>query len=154
MIPLFTLQVTLCVLVVDQVLKAITGSRIGQVFPANPGSIALFPAVNESNALGVTERLFLTLALLAGIVLISKYLSFQRDFRLRLGAGLLAGGALGNGLSWIFQGYVIDYLAISCRDTEVIVNLADLAYVCGTLLVAFGTAREVRLLLKKTLVKE
>ena len=62
---------------------------------------------------------------------------------------LLQVGAFSNSISWIFQGSVVDYIGFFTPNYDLIFNLADLAYISGTLLVLLGVAREVLWMLER-----
>ena len=53
--------------------------------------------------------------------------------RYRLAASLMVGGAAGNCIDRIFRGYVVDFIDLSYWP---VFNIADIAVVCGTLLLA------------------
>lgn len=142
------------VFVADQLVKAAVSSKLDQTFFSPPHSICFYPAVNAVNIVSTTGRLAAVIILLACVIFIERYQSPSKDFRLRLGMGLVAGGALSNSVSWIFQGYVIDYFSISGTDREIIVNLADVAYIIGVMLYILGAVREMQFMIKEYLFKE
>lgn len=141
------------VILADQLVKAAASAKLDRIYSASPGSIGFCPAVNAENTYSPSGRLAALLILLACAIFIGRYQSPAKDFRLRLGMGLVVGGALSNNISWIFQGYVVDYLSVSGSDTEIIINLADLAYISGVVLYISGAAREIQFMIKERLLK-
>ncbi len=133
----------------DKIIQGIVLS--GSLHPKDMCNYGLYfyPVVNDYNVINTPMRILLLLLLSGCLFILAKYRSPCKDFRLILGAGLVAGGAFSNGISWILQGSVVDYIGFFYAKGDLIVNLADLAYVLGAILVILGVAREVIWMLGK-----
>lgn len=84
----------------------------------------------------------LALAGLAAVVAVGVLIWAERrrgDRLFALGAGLLAGGALGNALDRMVYGAVADFLNVACcgLNNPFAFNIADIAIFLGALLVAW-----------------
>ncbi|WP_018633063.1 signal peptidase II [Neomegalonema perideroedes] len=79
----------------------------------------------------------LALVVAAGVLIWAGRRAGDRLFA--LGAGLLAGGALGNALDRVLHGAVADFLNVSCCGIRnpFAFNIADIAIFLGALLVAW-----------------
>ncbi|SFB75435.1 signal peptidase II [Polaromonas sp. OV174] len=91
---------------------------------------------------GGWQRLFLTsVALLASVWLL---LMLRKPMALweRLAYSLILGGALGNGVDRGWRGYVVDFLDFHWLGWHwPAFNIADIAIVCGALLMIFSTLK-------------
>ena len=105
-------------------------------------AICFYPALNDYNIINTPMRILLLLLLTGCLYILLKYCSSSKNQDLP-GVGFVAGGAFSNSISWILQGSVVDYIGFFTPNYDLIVNLADLAYISGTLLVLSGVAREV-----------
>ncbi|HHU87088.1 MAG: signal peptidase II [Pelotomaculaceae bacterium] len=112
-------------------------------------AICFYPALNDYNTINTPMRILLLLLLTGCLYILLKYSSSSKNSDLLLGVGFVAGGAFSNSISWIFQGSVVDYIGFFTPNYDLIFNLADLAYISGTLLVLLGVAREVLWMLER-----
>ncbi len=91
---------------------------------------------NTGAAFGIFEgaKVFFILFTIALIVAYIIFFCRRQGFeRYRLAASLMVGGAVGNCIDRIFRGYVVDFIDLSYWP---VFNIADIAVVCGTLLLA------------------
>ena len=106
--------------------------------PIVPGWLALAYTCNKGAAFGLlaNETLLFVLVALVVIGVIVAYVRFLPANRpwLRLSLGLQLGGALGNLLDRLRQGYVVDF--ISVKEWPVF-NIADACVVVGVLILAY-----------------
>ena len=123
----------------DQLLKWWVTSHleVGQSAPLLPGVVQLTRLHNTgaawSSFSGKTGLLAaVTVVLLAAVV----YLVVKKIVRHPLGlsaAMLVLGGGIGNMIDRIFRGYVVDFIDFTYWP---VFNIADIAVVCGTILLA------------------
>lgn len=85
----------------------------------------------------------LSLAIAGGVLF---WLRQETDTRVRLSAGLLVGGALGNVIDRLIYGAVADFLNMSCCgfDNPFAFNVADVAIFAGAIGLVIFTGRESR----------
>lgn len=126
------LLIGLLVVILDQLSKAWAEQHLpaGVERPWMPGLIAFQLVYNRGAAFSLLTGAQGLLALVSAAVSVALVVWVLRQSQLRalqgLGAGLLLGGALGNGLDrWRF-GAVVDFLALVPIDFPVF-NLADVA---------------------------
>lgn len=112
-------------------------------------AICYYPALNDFNTIGTPTRILLLLLLAGCLLSLLKYRPPTGNLQLFLGVGLVAGGALSNSASWIFQGFVVDYIGFFTPGYDLVFNLADLAYFLGVILIQVGVARELSRILRK-----
>ncbi|AOQ23178.1 Lipoprotein signal peptidase [Moorella thermoacetica] len=93
------------------------------------------------------DRLLLFAVIIACVFYLARYNPPHKDFKLQLGTALAAGGTVSNGLSWLMQGYVVDYILLP--KPGVAANLADIALFGGIVFICFGVAREIRFWLEE-----
>ena len=130
-------------LVADQVSKALVRRwmEVGEAIPRE-GPVRLEYVVNTGSAFGVFHgpTLFLVVASLAGVVFLAAfYRSHARlSLGLRLGIGLMLGGALGNLADRLVLGGVTDFIAVGWWPNF---NLADSSIVVGMAVVGLTLLR-------------
>ncbi|OPZ75612.1 MAG: lipoprotein signal peptidase [Firmicutes bacterium ADurb.Bin456] len=112
-------------------------------------SVCFYPVLNDSNNINTPTRILLLIILAGCLLILLKHRPSTGNLYLHLGVGLVAGGALSNSVSWIFLGFVVDYIGFFTPGHDLVFNLADLAYFFGIVLVQADVAREVFLILKK-----
>lgn len=132
----------------DQIIKITSRYIIPQPITIL-GGISFRPAVNLFCPFGPSfaGRILLLAIIIACLFYLARYNPPHKDFRLRLGTALAAGGAVSNGLSWLMQGYVVDYILLP--KLGIATNLADVALFAGIVFICFGIAREVRFWLEE-----
>ncbi|HPZ42550.1 MAG TPA: signal peptidase II [Bacillota bacterium] len=131
------------VVLADKIFQGIAISELMQAKDIYSYAICFYPALNDYNIINTPMRILLLLLLAGCLYIILKYCSSSKNSDLLMGVGLVAGGAFSNSISWIFQGSVVDYIGFFTPNYDLIFNLADLAYISGTLLVLLGVTREV-----------
>jgi signal peptidase II len=106
--------------------------------PIVPGWVAFAYTCNKGAAFGLlaNETLLFVLIALVIIGVIVAYVRFLPANRLwlRLSLGLQLGGALGNLLDRLRQGYVVDFIAVKAWP---VFNIADACVVVGVLILAY-----------------
>ena len=103
-----------------------------------PDWLSLTYTCNQGAAFGLLARetlLFVLIALVVVGVIVAyfRYLPANRPW-LRLSLGLQLGGALGNLIDRLRQGYVVDFISIKSLP---VFNLADTCIVVGVLILAY-----------------
>ena len=106
--------------------------------PIVPGWVAFAYTCNKGAAFGLLANeslLFVLIALVIIGVLVAyvRFLPANRPW-LRLSLGLQLGGALGNLLDRLRQGYVVDFIAVKAWP---VFNIADACVVVGVLILAY-----------------
>ncbi len=130
-------------LLADQVTKELVRRwmEVGEAIPRE-GLVRLEYVVNTGSAFGLFQgqTLFLVVASLAGVVLLAVfYRSHARlSLGLRLGIGLMLGGALGNLTDRLLLGGVTDFIAVGWWPNF---NLADSSIVVGMAIVGLALLR-------------
>ena len=103
-----------------------------------PGWLAFTYTCNKGAAFGLlaNETLLFVLIALVVIGVIVAYFRFLPANRpwLRLSLGLQLGGALGNLIDRLRQGYVVDFIAVKAWP---VFNIADACVVVGVLILAY-----------------
>lgn len=139
---------TLAVIASDQLFK-LASLYIFSRQTAVLESLNSVPAINFFCPFGpsLPGRLLIFIIIIACIICLARYNPPHKDFRLHVGTALAAGGALSNGLSWLMQGSVVDYILLP--KLGIATNLADVALFAGIVFICFGIAREVRFWLEE-----
>lgn len=142
-LPWTLCAISLSVLVVDQISKALVQGHFGPCAYAPSQSIvpdwlSLTYTCNSGAAFGIMANqalLFIVIAaVVAGIVIAyARFLPTQRPL-LKVSLGLQLGGAVGNIVDRIHQGYVVDFIAVKSFP---VFNLADSCIVIGVCLLAY-----------------
>jgi signal peptidase II len=106
--------------------------------PIVPGWVAFAYTCNKGAAFGLLANetlLFVLIALVIIGVLVAyvRFLPANRPW-LRLSLGLQLGGALGNLIDRLRQGYVVDFISIKAWP---VFNIADACVVVGVLILAY-----------------
>ena len=106
--------------------------------PLVPGWVAFADTCNKGAAFGLLANetlLFVLIALVISGVLVAyvRFLPAHRPW-LRLSLSLQLGGALGNLLDRLRQGYVVDFIALKAWP---VFNIADACIVVGVLILAY-----------------
>lgn len=133
------------IILLDQVSKLLVVARLQpyQSIPVIDGLLSFTLAKNPGGAFGLFRgQAFLVMVITAAISLgLLGALLFGRfhDGPFKLGLALIAGGALGNLIDRVRLGYVIDF--ISLRFWQPVFNLADVAIVVGTAIIALALLR-------------
>jgi signal peptidase II len=106
--------------------------------PIVPGWVAFAYTCNKGAAFGLLANETLLIVLIALVIsgVIVAYVRFLPANRpwLRLSLGLQLGGALGNLLDRLRQGYVVDFIAVKAWP---VFNIADACVVVGVLILAY-----------------
>ena len=125
---------------VDQATKFWIQSRMsyGESVPVISDVFHITYILNPGAAFGILENktwffVIVALLLIAGVTYIYPRLPTDRPF-LKLGAGLLTGGAVGNLIDRVRIGYVVDFFDFRIWP---IFNVADICIVCGVACLAY-----------------
>ena len=128
------------VVLLDQATKYWIQSRMayGESAPVIPNIFHITYILNPGAAFGILENktwFFVVVAvlLIGGVAYIYPRLPSNRPF-LKLGAGLLTGGAVGNLIDRIRLGQVVDFFDFRIWP---IFNVADICIVCGVACLAY-----------------
>ena len=122
------------VFIVDQLVKHLVVStmHLGQSVPVIKEIFHITYVLNPGAAFGMLEHqrwIFILSACVVVLVTCSFYRQIQREsIFIRLGAGLLLGGAAGNLLDRIQSGLVVDFLDFRIWP---VFNIADIAICAG-----------------------
>lgn len=125
--------VALVILVIDQLTKAGTFLMNSRIL-GFPGIITLHSVTNDGAAFSLGRGYAVSFLVIAALVV--GFLTFYiwrlrpRNTFILMGAGLIAGGAIGNALDRIFRGSVLDFISLDCIHFPVF-NIADAAITCG-----------------------
>lgn len=125
---------TILVIIMDQWSKHYIQNNmaLGMSIPIIPDIFHLTYILNAGAAFGILENQRYLLIVVAAVMIgavafLHRQLALQ-PLLLRLGVGLLAGGAVGNGIDRINTGHVIDFFDFRIWP---IFNMADVAIVTG-----------------------
>ena len=128
------------VIVVDQATKYWIQSRMayGESSPVIREIFHITYILNPGAAFGILENktwffIAVALALLAGVAYLYPRMPANHPM-VKLGAGLLVGGAIGNLIDRVRIGYVIDFFDFRIWP---IFNVADICIVCGVACLAY-----------------
>ena len=148
---LLLVAIVAVVLLLDQVTKhaVITSLRLGEsyrLFPALYPYFQLTRSENTGAAVGFLAQagdLFLLVSLVVVAIMLVYYPRLPEKARLiRLGMGLVIGGALGNAFDRVNHGAVIDFIHYQLPGViSNVSNLADHAIVSGVLLLVLQSWR-------------
>ncbi len=128
------LGIGILVFIVDQLVKHLVVStmHLGQSVPVIKEIFHITYVLNPGAAFGMLEHqrwIFILSACVVVLVTCSFYRQIQREsIFIRLGAGLLLGGAAGNLLDRIQSGLVVDFLDFRIWP---VFNIADIAICAG-----------------------
>lgn len=138
---------TIGIIVLDQVTKALVDASLGLYDSATviPGMVDLVHVRNEGVAFGLLNSTdlpykaavttLLAVAALAGIALYARQLQ-PREWVARLGLACILGGAVGNLIDRVRQGYVLDFVDVYWKTWHFwAFNVADAAITIGAILV-------------------
>ena len=137
------LSVAVVVLIADQVSKAVVMSTLGPggdrtVITVVPNLVHLLYVENTGAAFGVFQGGGAVLTPLALVVVAVLAIAFRRliaeSLWLSLALGLQFGGAIGNVLSRVRLGYVVDFINVPHWPTF---NVADSAITVGVVILGF-----------------
>jgi signal peptidase II len=128
------------VVLVDQVTKFWIQSHMayGESKPVITDIFHITYILNPGAAFGILENktwffVFVAVILVIGVAYIYPRLPDDRPL-MRVGAGLLTGGAVGNLIDRIRIGYVVDFFDFRIWP---IFNIADICIVCGVVCLAY-----------------
>ena len=128
------------VIVVDQATKYWIQSRMayGESSPVIREIFHITYILNPGAAFGILENktwffIAVALALLAGVAYLYPRMPANQPM-VKLGAGLLVGGAIGNLIDRVRIGYVVDFFDFRIWP---IFNVADICIVCGVACLAY-----------------
>lgn len=127
------------VIVIDQATKYWIQSRMayGESWPIFTDIFHITYILNPGAAFGILENktwffIAVALVLLAGVAYL--YPRLPENMIVKLGTGLLVGGAIGNLIDRVRIGYVIDFFDFRIWP---IFNVADICIVCGVACLAY-----------------
>jgi signal peptidase II len=129
------------VIVLDRITKALAEAALagGGIQPFIPGILDFQLVYNTGAAWGMFEgaRTFFLLIALVFVVGMALYLFFARRHAVFtvLGAGLIAGGAIGNAIDRALSGRVVDFIHTLFIEFPLF-NIADSAITVGAILFA------------------
>jgi signal peptidase II len=138
---------TIGIIVADQVTKAMVSAALGlyDSKPVIPGLLDFVHVRNEGVAFGLLNSTdlpyktaittVLAVAALGGIALYARHLR-DREWVARLGLACILGGAVGNLIDRVRQGYVLDFVDVYWKAWHFwAFNVADAAITIGAILV-------------------
>lgn len=123
---------------IDQISKylIVQNMELGESVTVIPGLLDFTYSHNDGMALGIGSEsfrwVFIAVTLIVCGILI--FFMFRPEFRSKLyfaSAALIVGGGIGNLIDRIFNGYVVDFLALSFFPP--ICNFADYCVTAGTI---------------------
>lgn len=130
--PIALLAIT--VVIVDQWTKYYVQNNmvLGTSIPVIADIFHLTYILNPGAAFGILENqryffVIIAVVMIGAVAFLYHRIALQ-PLVLRLGVGLLSGGAVGNGIDRINTGYVVDFFDFRIWP---IFNIADIAIVCG-----------------------
>ena len=129
-----TLLLALFIVIMDQVSKFYiqTHMALGMSIPILQNVFHITYILNPGAAFGLLENqttFFVVIAVFMVLVTIYFYPKIPKQYKLlRLGTGLMVGGAMGNVIDRIKTGYVVDFFDFRIWP---IFNIADVGIVCG-----------------------
>ncbi len=129
------------VVMIDQFSKYYIQSHmtLGMSLPVIPNIFHITYILNPGAAFGILEHQTIVFIIIAlGIIAAAVYLYPripQSHYPLRIGSGLMVGGAIGNVIDRIKTGYVIDFFDFRIWP---VFNVADIAIVCGVALIIYS----------------
>lgn len=133
------------VIIADQIIKALIRANLasGEVF-YDAGFFRIMHVQNTGAAFGIFagHQLFFIIAAAVGVVvilllvfLVRSRWSFLQSMWVRVGLGLILGGAIGNNIiDRIWQGFVTDYLDFKVWPAF---NIADMSISIGVIIIAY-----------------
>lgn len=138
------LLLAVSIVVLDAASKALVVTSIASL-PIVVGPVTIVPLRNEGIVLGLfaDQAPFISALTIAAIIgLLGTLLATKRSARERLVLGLLAGGALGNGLDRLANGGVLDFVELGVAGYRFpTFNVADAALTLGVALLVLDTLR-------------
>lgn len=135
--------VAVIVIAVDQISKYYIQSHLlpGTSLPVIQNFFHITYVLNSGAAFGILENktpFFILVAIALLIAVLYFYPKIpHKCFLLRLGIGLLTGGAIGNVIDRIHTGYVIDFFDFRIWP---VFNIADIAIVSGVGMIIYSVA--------------
>lgn len=139
--------VAISIIVADQITKALVNNAVGYFESKTiiPGFLDLAHVRNEGVAFGLFNSMdlqnkwifttFLALLALAGITIYARQIRPSERLA-RLGLSMILGGAIGNLIDRVRQGYVLDFVDVYFGDWHFwAFNVADAAVFIGAVLV-------------------
>jgi len=136
------------IVLLDQLTKYIVRANLqfGQIFPQNHWITPYARLINWRNSGSVggilpdSGFIFIALPIAAAVVILYFYPRTKPNERfMRLGMGFMLGGALGNMIDRLHQGYVTDFLSIF--NLPMVLNVADISLFLGILTLSYAIWR-------------
>lgn len=141
---LFLCLIAVPVLLVDQISKQIVRSnvRLGNVYQPDLWLSQYARIIHWKNtgaALGMFQNFGDVIGVFSFLVVLGIVFFYPRipreDWPLRVGLGLIVGGALGNLLDRVLHGYVLDFISVGSFP---VINMADASISCGVAVFVIG----------------
>lgn len=111
-----------------------------------PGFLKFTYVENYGAAFGIlkNKKIFFIIATLIIIIFISMFLVkyyYKISIFMKIGLGLLLGGAIGNFIDRLRFGYVVDFINVRLFNSYdfPVFNIADISIVIGTIIILFLT---------------
>jgi len=133
------------IVLLDQLTKYIVRANLqyGEIYPQNHWITQYARFINWRNSGSVggilpdSGFIFIALPIAAAVVILFFYPRTKPHERfMRLGMGFMLGGALGNMIDRIYQGYVTDFLSIF--SLPMVLNVADISLFLGILTLSYA----------------
>ena len=139
---------SIIIVIADQISKHFVISKLkGSLsYVIIPGFLKFTYVENYGAAFGIlkNKKVFFVIITLVIVILISLFLIkyyYKINILMRLGLGLLLGGAIGNFIDRIRFGYVVDFINVRLFNSYdfPVFNIADISIVCGTIIILILT---------------
>ncbi len=131
-------------LIVDQLTKLVADATLEpetliHILPILGLYLTYNPGIAFSFLTGSNTALLLSLVILITIVVLVLWMRSSEGGKVAaVGFGLIVGGAIGNIVDRIVQGYVVDFLLLHFGDRDLFIfNLADFALTVGPILLIY-----------------
>ena len=136
------LPVALAVMTADLISKNIVDKKLGfnQEIPVIKETLCLKKVYNRGAAFGLFSDNPVLLGILSGLAFLNVLTVFKRTIEKdsnrvqRFAAAFVLGGAMGNMVSRLKPGYVVDFLCVKLKKNAPVFNVADIFITLGTII--------------------